>query len=222
MIHPTAVVDETRGPVSVGDGAVLGPRVVVYGPAIIGDGAHLHAGVIVGDSAEHLNAETDWEEPVLIGDRGVLRENVVVQRPTQGGMTVIERGCYVMHGCHIAHDCRVEEDCRLSPKVVLGGHSVVMRQANLGIAASLHQWAVVGPFAMVGMGAVVVHDVPPGVTVVGVPARSIGVNRRGLETPDEVLDPAGRPQSYSGQMRDWYDAWLSERTGALQIVRGRS
>jgi len=54
-----------------------------------------------------------------------------------------------------------------------------------------HQKTTIGAYAMIGMGSVVVRDVPVGVKVVGNPARMIGMNEVGLErsgvTSEELL-----------------------------------
>jgi UDP-N-acetylglucosamine acyltransferase len=55
--------------------------------------------------------------------------------------------------------------------------------------AVVHQRRVVGPGAMVGMGAVVTRDVPPFAKSYGNPARTVGANVVGLErmgVSDEV------------------------------------
>ena len=51
------------------------------------------------------------------------------------------------------------------------GHCHVLKGAILGLASSAHQFTTIGAHAFVGMGSVVVKDVPPFCIVIGNPAR---------------------------------------------------
>lgn len=156
----------------------------VSGNVDLGDGVELYPGVVVGEPAESLDPEHRASRRLIsIGANTHLREHVVVQRGHERD-TWIGENCYIMHGVHVAHDVVIGEGTVVSPYAVLGGHVTVMEKSNIGIGAMIHQWVTIGAFAMVGMGAVVVDDVPPGVTVAGNPARIIGRNTRGLERCD--------------------------------------
>lgn len=71
----------------------------------------------------------------------------------------------------VSHDCRVGDFVSLSPGVLLNGNVTIEPGAFLGTGAIVLPGVRVGQDAVVGAGAVVIDDVPPGVTVVGVPAR---------------------------------------------------
>jgi UDP-perosamine 4-acetyltransferase len=73
-------------------------------------------------------------------------------------------------GCIIDHECEVGEACHICPGVVLAGRVRVGAGAMLGIGAKVLPCLNIGEHATIGAGAVVTRDVPPGVTVVGVPA----------------------------------------------------
>jgi acetyltransferase-like isoleucine patch superfamily enzyme len=64
----------------------------------------------------------------------------------------------------------VGEACHICPGVVLAGRVRVGAGAMLGIGAKVLPCLNIGEHATIGAGAVVTRDVPPGVTVVGVPA----------------------------------------------------
>jgi UDP-2-acetamido-3-amino-2,3-dideoxy-glucuronate N-acetyltransferase len=51
--------------------------------------------------------------------------------------------------------------------------TLVKRRASVGSNATILCGVTIGEGAMVGAGSVVTHDVPPGVTVAGVPARPV-------------------------------------------------
>jgi sugar O-acyltransferase (sialic acid O-acetyltransferase NeuD family) len=85
--------------------------------------------------------------------------------------TVIGSHCVINKLCSIGHDAWVGDFATLSPQVMLGGHSIVERGAEIGAASLVRQGLTIGKCAVVGMGAVVTKNVPPGVTVVGNPAK---------------------------------------------------
>ncbi len=189
MVHPTAVIE---GDVQMGALVKVGPFCHLVGPLDLGEGVTLHSGVSIGACAEHRDHEMrNSDRLIKIGATTVVRENVVIHRGLSNGVgTSIGEECYIMAGAYLAHDTIVEKGVTISAGVKLAGHAVICQFANLGIGCMVHQFVVVGAVAMVGMGAVVLHHVIGGTTVVGVPARVIGVNRIGLERhglrPDAV------------------------------------
>jgi len=80
---------------------------------------------------------------------------------------------HVNVGSSISHDCVLEPYATLAPGCRLAGAVRVGRGAELGVGAAIADGRQIGEWSIVGAGAVVVDDVSPGCTVVGVPARSI-------------------------------------------------
>jgi sugar O-acyltransferase (sialic acid O-acetyltransferase NeuD family) len=89
--------------------------------------------------------------------------------------TDVEIGAHALinPGCTIAHDCRIGAFASLGPSVALAGGVIIEQGASLGVGAVVAPKCRIGAWAVVGAGAVVIRDVPPGSTVVGVPARDI-------------------------------------------------
>lgn len=79
---------------------------------------------------------------------------------------------------YVEHDCRIGDYVTFAPSVHCNGNVHIGDGAYIGTGAMLRQGSRgqplrIGANAVVGMGAVVLHDVPDGATVVGNPARVI-------------------------------------------------
>lgn len=82
---------------------------------------------------------------------------------------------------YVAHDCVVGDFVTFAPGVMCNGNVHVEDHAYIGTGAVIKQGLpgaplIIGRGAVVGMGAVVTKSVPPGVTVVGNPARTLSKN----------------------------------------------
>ena len=77
---------------------------------------------------------------------------------------------------YVAHDCVIGDYVTFAPDVKCNGNVHIEDHAYIGTGAIIKQGTpekplVIGKGAIVGMGAVVTKSVPPGVTVIGNPAR---------------------------------------------------
>jgi sugar O-acyltransferase (sialic acid O-acetyltransferase NeuD family) len=103
---------------------------------------------------------------VRLGPGTVVFAGAVIQPDAVLGAHVI-----VNTAASIDHDGHLGDLVHLGPGVHLCGNVHVGDGALLGVGAAARPGARIGAWATVGAGAVVVSPVPPGATVLGVPAR---------------------------------------------------
>ena len=186
-IHPKSKV---YGRVEIGENSFVDMGCVIFGPVEIGDNTHIQAGTIIGAPPEHKSKESKYG--VVIGNNCVIGTNCTITASTDERPTTIDDGCYLMSGVHVSHDCWIQENATLAHKVVLAGHVVVGREANIGVGSMVHQHTTIGGGCMVGMGSVVVKDVYPFIKIHGNPAKYCGLNHHRLK----------RFRSYSEDVED--------------------
>lgn len=104
---------------------------------------------------------------VIIGDGSMVCAGAIV-----GTGSVVGRGVIVNTGATVDHHNIVEPFSHLAPGVHTGGRVHIGTESLVGIGATVMAGRTIGSRAIVGAGAVVVDDVPPGLTVTGVPARA--------------------------------------------------
>jgi UDP-perosamine 4-acetyltransferase len=95
---------------------------------------------------------------------------VICTEAVVGDSTIINTAAIV------DHEVQVGDATHVSPGVCLAGRVRVGASAFLGIGAQVLPCLSVGEGATVGAGAVVIRDVPPFATAVGVPARVVKVS----------------------------------------------
>lgn len=125
----------------------------------------------------HAPEMRDWKpgdlayKPVL--GRGVRVEAFVTVDAGAHEPTRIGARTWLMKHSHVGHDAQIGADCEFAPGAVIGGYVVIGDRVKVGINACVKPYVNIGDGARIGAGAVVVKDVPPGVTVVGNPARPL-------------------------------------------------
>ena len=146
--------------------------------AVVRSGSVLYAGSRIGDDFE-------------TGHNVIVREdNVIGLQVKVWNNSVVDYGCTIgdrvkIHSnCYVAQFTTIEDDVFLAPGVSVAndphpGSSThlcmrgptIKRGAQIGMNATILPFVTVGERSLVGAGAVVTRDVPPGMVVVGNPAR---------------------------------------------------
>jgi UDP-perosamine 4-acetyltransferase len=85
-------------------------------------------------------------------------------------------GSIVNTGATIDHDCRLGACVHIAPGTNLAGCVTLGEGAFLGTGARVIPKVNIGPWSIIGAGAVVIKDIPGYVTAVGVPAEVIAAH----------------------------------------------
>ncbi len=153
----------------------------------------------------HRIAHFFWENKLLFIGRFISHINRLVTGIEIHPGANIGRRFFIDHGMGvvIGETAEIGDDVLMYQGVVLGGASLEKkkRHPTLGNSVVVGAGAIVlgainiGDGAMIGAGSVVIHDVPPGATVVGVPARTgIGFSVKEIhdlehgKLPDPIAD----------------------------------
>lgn len=108
--------------------------------------------------------------------------SVILGNARLSPLSVLGSHVLVSYLAAVGHDSIVGNYTSLMPGVMISGGVQIGEQVLVGTNASVVEGVQIGDRATIGAGAVVLADVSPGATVVGVPARE--VSRSDSEPPD--------------------------------------
>ena len=177
----------------IGQDTVLEPFTLIHGRTTIGSGCTIGPNADIGDSqiGDGCRVEHSWLRDVRIGDRSdcgpyvrlrpgtVLAEDVHIGSFAEINRTSIGSGSKVPHLSYLG-DAVVGRNVNIGAGTITANYDGVHKNqteiedgAFVGVSTMLRAPVKLGKGSRTGAGSVVLEDVPPGVTVVGVPAREV-------------------------------------------------
>jgi len=112
------------------------------------------------------NVKIEEDSGVILCPGNVLTTNIILKQHVVVNLS-----------CTIGHDCILEDYVMLSPGCNLSGKVNVGEGSYLGTGSTILEELEIGSRVTVGAQAAVVKSVPNDVTVVGVPAKTIGTRQ---------------------------------------------
>ncbi|SRR5579883_68357 len=185
-IHPTAIIhpDAIIHPnVSIGSNTYIGKceiksNTIIYGNCYLYDNVEIaenviiHAGAIIGaEGLGHIKGpdgrylsfphigKVIIESHVEIGTNSCIAKGALND-------TVIKKGTIIDSFVQVGHNVLIEENVLILANCVIGGSSIIKKEAVLAIGAHICDYITVGEKAHIGPGAIVINQVPPGAKVV--------------------------------------------------------
>jgi len=135
-------------------------------------GRDVHSSAVIGQPPQHR----DWP----IGEPGFKPEIHPGARieafcsVDSGRLGATRLGkVWLMKSVHVGHDAVLEDGVEIAPMTSVGGHVYLGRNVKVGQGVTFKPFVNVGDGARIGMGAVVICDVPAGDIWVGNPARKL-------------------------------------------------
>ncbi len=153
----------------IGDGARIRFGTVIYGGTTIGDGLQTGHNVTIreenqiGDNFNIWNCTT-IDYGCKIGSNVKIHCNCYIAQ-----FTVVEDNAFMAPGVTIAND--IHPGCEFSNKCMKGPH--IEEGVEIGVNVTILPFVRIGAHSVIGSGAVITKDIPPGSVVVGNPGRVI-------------------------------------------------
>ena len=192
-IHPTAIIDKEAkigkdvtigaycviGKAVIGDGCNLDSNVRVYDDTVMGKGCVIKSGAVLGGAGFGYERDADGNKfrfpqigQLIMGDYVEVGANTCIDRGALAD-TIIGDYTKINNLCHIAHNNKIGRNVSITGCVNVSGSNVIDDDVWIAPNSSIRGWVHIGKGATVGMGAVVVKDIPEGETWVGNPAHKM-------------------------------------------------
>ena len=192
-IHTTAIIDPEAkigqnvtigaycviGKAVIGDGCVLDSNVRVYDDVVMGKGCEVKAGAILGGAGFGYEIDENGNKfrfpqigQLIMGDYVEVGANPCIDRGALAD-TVIGDYTKINNLCHIAHNNKIGKNVTITGCVNVSGSNVIDDNVWIAPNSSIRGWVHIGEGVTVGMGAVVVKDIPAHEICVGNPARKL-------------------------------------------------
>jgi len=163
----------------IGKNCMIDSNVHIYDDVTIGDNCVIKSGAVIGSEGFGFERDENGNRfrfpqigNVLIGNNVEIGANTCVDR---GALSTTTIGDYtkINNLCHIAHNNVIGKNVVIAAEVNVAGGNVIEDNVWIAPSSSLRGYLTIGKEATVGMGAVVVKNIPAGEIWVGNPAKKL-------------------------------------------------
>lgn len=192
-IHPTAIIDKSArigsdvyigpycviGKVHIGDGCIISAHVCIHDNVAIGSHCFIKEGTIIGGAGfgfEKDNNGNRFRFPqiggVQIGDYVEIGANTCIDRGALSD-TIISDYVKISNHCQIAHNVQIGKNTVITACAELSGSCVIGDNVWIGPNVSVRDRRKIGHNSLIGIGGVVVKNVPENEVWGGNPAKKL-------------------------------------------------
>lgn len=172
-----------EGKVDIGDGTYIGHHVCITGDTIIGKNCHFKSGSVIGEEGfgferdeNSINVRFPQIGRIEIGDNVSIGANSTIERAALE-VTKIEDGVAIDDLTQVGHNVTIGKGTTVANGAVLCGGVIVGERCSIAPNACIRQRLKIGNDSLIGLGAVVVKDVPPNSVYAGNPAKQMEKKR---------------------------------------------
>lgn len=191
--HPTAIIDPEAkigkdvsigaycviGKAEIGDGCVLDTNVRVYDDVVMGEGCVVKAGAVLGGAGFGYERDANGNKfrfpqlgQLIVGDYVDIGSNTTIDRGSLSN-TIIGHHTKISSNCLISHNNVIGSNVTITGCVMISGSNTIDDNVWIAPNSSIRGWIHIGEGAVIGMGAVVIKDIPEHETWIGNPARKM-------------------------------------------------
>jgi UDP-3-O-[3-hydroxymyristoyl] glucosamine N-acyltransferase len=189
-ISPLCHVDSNA---EIGKDVDIHPHVTIYKNTKIGNRVRVRANAVLGSEGLDYGRNAKGElrriphmGRLIVEDDVDIGSNTTVQRGILRP-TIIGKGTKIGPNCDIGHEVRIGRNCLITGMTLVAGATEIGDNTFIAPHSTIKNSIKVGKNVFVGIGSLVLDNVPDGVTVLGRPAIEIGRFRERMRRSKELL-----------------------------------
>lgn len=192
-IHPSSIIHEDAiieknvyigpnvyiGKCTIQKNTVIHGNCYLYDDVFIGENVLLQAGCIIGaPGCGHIRKKDNTYESfphiggVIIESYVEIGTNSCIAKGALGN-TTIKKGVIIDSFVQVGHNVLIEENALILANSVIGGSSIVKKNATLAIGSHICDYIIIGEGAHIGPGVSVIKDVLPHTKVIPKPSLTL-------------------------------------------------
>ena len=179
-IHPKSYIGPyvSVGESIIGEGAIIYSNVSIYDSVTIGKNCILHSGSVLGSDGFGYNRHEEYSiqfphlSGVIIKDNFELGANCSIDRGCLSN-TIIGDNCKIDNNVHIGHNVVIDNSIWIAANSCIGGSVKINDNVSIFMGVKVADKVTIGKNSFVGIGSVVISDIPENKKCFGVPARLI-------------------------------------------------